>query len=185
MFSFHPPKDSAHDAVSSSRNGSVLPLMVKGFPKPFKDPALLILTRATSSLPRQSQSSMPESSNASANTAFAFGSSRVGNPGSSANTSQKGMEAARGASTPKIMDLKVPELQKMLKDRGLSTKGLRADLIERLKAAIESSGQQVDAVLQNSLRPGAKAEHHAHAAFSSLRSQLLLCFCLLRESSRP
>jgi hypothetical protein len=95
------------------------------------------------------------------------------------------MEAARGASTPKIMDLKVPELQKMLKDRGLSTKGLRADLIERLKAAIESSGQQVGAVLQNSLRPGAKAEHHAHAAFSSLRSQLLLCFCLLRESSRP
>jgi hypothetical protein len=45
----------------------------------------------------------------------------------------------------------------MLKDRGLSTKGLRADLIERLKAAIESSGggQQVGAV-QKSVRPELK-----------------------------
>ena len=39
-----------------------------------------------------------------------------------------------------INDLKVPELKKMLQDRGLSTAGLKADLVERLKAAIESSG---------------------------------------------
>jgi hypothetical protein len=31
----------------------------------------------------------------------------------------------------------------------------------------------------------AEAQHHARAAFSSLRSPLLLCFCLPRESSRP
>jgi hypothetical protein len=43
------------------------------------------------------------------------------------------MEAPRGASTPKIMDLKVPELQKMLKDRGLSVAGSKPDLIERLR----------------------------------------------------
>jgi len=97
------------------------------------------------------------------------------------------MEAARGAGTPKISDLKVPELKKMLQDRGLSSKGLRTDLIERLKPAMESSGggKQVGAVLQNAVRPGLKAQHHAHAAFSSLRSPLLPCFCLLRESSRP
>ena len=96
------------------------------------------------------------------------------------------MEAVRGAATPKINDSKVPELQKMLKDRGLSTKGLRADLIERLKVAIESSGEgKKDGEVQNSVRPGVKAQHHALAAFSSLRSPLLLCFCLLRESSRP
>jgi Ran GTPase-activating protein (RanGAP) involved in mRNA processing and transport len=40
----------------------------------------------------------------------------------------------------KINDLKVPELKKMLKDRGLPTAGLKADLVERLEAAIESSG---------------------------------------------
>jgi hypothetical protein len=39
----------------------------------------------------------------------------------------------------KINDLKVTELKKMLQDRGLSTAGLKADLVERLKAAIESS----------------------------------------------
>jgi sugar lactone lactonase YvrE len=31
----------------------------------------------------------------------------------------------------------------------------------------------------------AEAQHHARAAFSSLRSPLLLCFCLPHESSRP
>jgi hypothetical protein len=31
----------------------------------------------------------------------------------------------------------------------------------------------------------AEAQHHARAAFSSLRSPRLLCFCLPRESSRP
>jgi hypothetical protein len=30
-----------------------------------------------------------------------------------------------------------------------------------------------------------EAQHHARAAFSSLRSPLLLCFCLPRESSSP
>jgi DNA topoisomerase-2 len=33
----------------------------------------------------------------------------------------------------------VPELKKMLEDRGVSTAGLKADLVERLKAATESS----------------------------------------------
>jgi hypothetical protein len=41
---------------------------------------------------------------------------------------------------PKINGLKVPELKKMLQDRGLCTAGLKADLVKRLKAAIESSG---------------------------------------------
>jgi len=39
-----------------------------------------------------------------------------------------------------VMTLKEAELKKMLQDRGRSTEGLKADLIERLKAAIESSG---------------------------------------------
>jgi Leucine-rich repeat (LRR) protein len=40
----------------------------------------------------------------------------------------------------KINDLKVPELKKKLKNRGLSTAGRKADLVKRLEAAIESSG---------------------------------------------
>ena len=40
-----------------------------------------------------------------------------------------------------LKELKVVELKKMLQERGLSTAGLKADLVERLsKAAIESSG---------------------------------------------
>jgi hypothetical protein len=38
-----------------------------------------------------------------------------------------------------LKELKVVELKKMLRERELSTAGLKADLVERLKAAIESS----------------------------------------------
>ncbi len=43
-------------------------------------------------------------------------------------------------TVPELKKMTVPELKKMLEDRGVSTAGLKADLVDRLKAATESSG---------------------------------------------
>ena len=39
---------------------------------------------------------------------------------------------------PRVMKMQVPELQKALRERGLDSKGLKAALVERLRAALDN-----------------------------------------------
>ena len=55
------------------------------------------------------------------------------------------------------MKMQVPELQKALKERGLDSKGLKAVLVERLKAALDSSAAGTGADGSGSSGPGSAA----------------------------
>jgi hypothetical protein len=50
---------------------------------------------------------------------------------------------------------------------------------QKMEAEKQTLGEEYE------MKRCAEAQHHARAAFSSLRSPLLLCFRLPRESSRP
>jgi hypothetical protein len=77
----------------------------------------------------------------------------------------------------------ISEFGSLLDDATKDAESMDADKkkaeAQRMEAEKEALGEECER------KRCAEAQHHARAAFSSLRSPLLLCFCLPRESSRP
>ena len=88
-----------------------------------------------------------------------------------------------GAQVQELPFARISEVGSLLDD---ATKDAERMDAEKKKAAAQRMEAEKQALGETCARKRcAEAQHHARAAFSSLRSPLLLCFCLPRESSRP
>jgi sugar lactone lactonase YvrE len=88
-----------------------------------------------------------------------------------------------GAQVQELACARISEVGSQLDDATKDAERMDAEKKEaeaqRMEAEKKALGEECER------KRCAEAQHHARAAFSSLRSPLLLCFCLLRESSRP
>jgi hypothetical protein len=88
-----------------------------------------------------------------------------------------------GAQVEELPCARISEFGSLLDD---PTKDAERMDVEKQKAEAQRMEAETKALGEECERKRcAEAQHHARAAFSSLRSPLLLCFCLPRESSRP
>jgi hypothetical protein len=88
-----------------------------------------------------------------------------------------------GAQVQELPCARISEVGSLLDDATKDAERMDAEKeeaeVQRMEAEKQALGEECER------KRCAEAQHHARAAFSSLRSPLLLCFCLPRESSRP
>ena len=88
-----------------------------------------------------------------------------------------------GAQVQELPCARISEFGALLDDATKDAERMDAEKMEaeaqRMEAEKKALGEECER------KRCAEAQHHARAAFSSLRSPRLLCFCLPRESSRP